>query len=70
VSFDLRSFSVGVANDTCSIFCKDFLGVIPSETFANDTQQFLGDLYIALIYGILYLCFVAYPIIFTDIRGW
>lgn len=22
------------------------------------------------MYGILYLCFVAYPIIFTDIRGW
>nr|POF01194.1 efflux pump fub11 [Quercus suber] len=28
------------------------------------------DLYVALVYGILYLCFVAYPIIFTDIRGW
>ncbi|TGO14710.1 hypothetical protein BTUL_0049g00190 [Botrytis tulipae] len=26
--------------------------------------------YIAIIYGILYLCFVAYPIIFTDMRGW
>ncbi|KAF2093815.1 MFS general substrate transporter [Rhizodiscina lignyota] len=28
------------------------------------------NLYIAVIYGILYLCFVAYPIIFTDDRGW
>ncbi|KAK5129609.1 hypothetical protein LTR08_003040 [Meristemomyces frigidus] len=28
------------------------------------------DLYIALVYGVLYLCFVAYPIIFTDLRGW
>lgn len=28
------------------------------------------DLYIALIYGILYLCFVAYPIVFTGLRGW
>jgi MFS family permease len=28
------------------------------------------DLYIALVYGILYLCFVAYPIIFTELRGW
>lgn len=28
------------------------------------------DLYIALIYGVLYLCFVAYPIVFTDLRGW
>ena len=28
------------------------------------------NIYIAIIYGILYLCFVAYPIVFTDIRGW
>lgn len=28
------------------------------------------DLYIAIVYGCLYLCFVAYPIVFTDMRGW
>ena len=28
------------------------------------------DAYVAIIYGILYLCFVAYPIVFTGIRGW
>ena len=28
------------------------------------------DIYIALVYGILYLCFVAYPIVFTEQRGW
>ncbi len=28
------------------------------------------DLYISIIYGILYLCFVAYPLIFSGIRGW
>lgn len=28
------------------------------------------DLYIAIIYGILYLCFVAYPIVFRELRGW
>lgn len=28
------------------------------------------NIYIALIYGILYLCFVAYPLIYTNIRGW
>nr|OQO21459.1 hypothetical protein B0A51_11777 [Rachicladosporium sp. CCFEE 5018] len=28
------------------------------------------DVYIALVYGILYLCFVAYPIVFQQIRGW
>jgi len=25
---------------------------------------------VALVYGVLYLCFVAYPIVFEDIRGW
>lgn len=28
------------------------------------------DIYIAIIYGILYLCFIAYPIVFTGLRGW
>jgi len=28
------------------------------------------DLYIAIIYGILYLCFVAYPYIYGSLRGW
>lgn len=28
------------------------------------------DLYLGVIYGILYLCFVAYPIVFAQIRGW
>lgn len=26
--------------------------------------------YIGIVYAILYLCFVAYPIVFTEIRGW
>jgi len=28
------------------------------------------DVYVAVVYGILYLCFVAYPIVFTELRGW
>jgi hypothetical protein len=28
------------------------------------------NIYIAIIYGIHYLCFVAYPIVFQEIRGW
>ncbi|KAJ5585125.1 uncharacterized protein N7459_004925 [Penicillium hispanicum] len=28
------------------------------------------NIYVAIVYGILYLCFVAYPIVFQDIRGW
>ncbi|KAK4863352.1 hypothetical protein LT330_002130 [Penicillium expansum] len=33
-------------------------------------QVIFWNIYIAIIYGILYLCFVAYPIVFRDIRGW
>ena len=28
------------------------------------------NIYISITYGILYLCFVAYPIVFTEYRGW
>ncbi|KAL4780938.1 major facilitator superfamily domain-containing protein [Aspergillus varians] len=28
------------------------------------------NFYIAIVYGILYLCFTAYPIVFRGIRGW
>jgi len=28
------------------------------------------DIFIALVYGNLYLCFVAYPLVFSDLRGW
>ncbi|KAJ5085388.1 hypothetical protein N7532_010159 [Penicillium argentinense] len=28
------------------------------------------NIYIAIVYGILYLCFTAYPIVFEEIRGW
>lgn len=36
---------------------------------ANISRIF-WDLYIALVYGVLYLCFVAYPLVFEGIRGW
>ncbi|KAF2475553.1 MFS general substrate transporter [Lindgomyces ingoldianus] len=28
------------------------------------------NVYIALVYGVMYLCFVSYPIVFTELRGW
>jgi multidrug resistance protein len=28
------------------------------------------NVYIALVYGVLYLCFVSYPIVFGQLRGW
>ncbi|KAL9127990.1 MAG: hypothetical protein Q9217_003251 [Psora testacea] len=33
-------------------------------------RSIFWDVYIAIIYGILYLCFVAYPMVFTEMRHW
>lgn len=40
--------------------------------FANGVvgNSIFWALYIAVIYGILYLCFTAYPVVFSGIRGW
>ncbi|PIB02838.1 putative MFS-type transporter [Cercospora beticola] len=42
----------------------------PFVLAATEPICWFWNIYIALVYGILYLCFVAYPIIFADIRGW
>jgi hypothetical protein len=36
----------------------------------NITTSIFWNIYIAIVYGILYLCFVAYPIVFRELRGW
>ena len=36
----------------------------------TDSGSIFWNLYIGIVYGILYLCFTAYPIVFRDIRGW
>jgi hypothetical protein len=42
----------------------------PFIMIATEPICIFWDIYIAIIYGILYLCFVAYPIVFRGIRGW
>ena len=42
----------------------------PFVMVATEPICIFWDVYIAVIYGILYLCFVAYPLVFTGIRGW
>lgn len=37
---------------------------------ANTSNSIFWNIYVAIVYGILYLCFTAYPIVFGDIRGW
>ncbi|KAI1464817.1 MFS general substrate transporter [Daldinia caldariorum] len=42
----------------------------PLEFFIKEPILWLFNVWISLIYGILYLCFVAYPIVFSQHRGW
>ncbi|KAJ4387700.1 hypothetical protein N0V93_008299 [Gnomoniopsis smithogilvyi] len=37
---------------------------------ATEPILWFFNIWISVIYGILYLCFVAYPIVFSDARGW
>ncbi|KAH8691762.1 major facilitator superfamily domain-containing protein [Phaeosphaeriaceae sp. PMI808] len=36
----------------------------------NEPICIFWNVYIALVYGVLYLCFVSYPIVFGELRGW
>ncbi|KAF7561971.1 hypothetical protein G7046_g2169 [Stylonectria norvegica] len=42
----------------------------PFVLFATEPILWFLNVWISLIYGILYLCFVAYPIVFSQHRGW
>ncbi|KAI5466458.1 major facilitator superfamily domain-containing protein [Mariannaea sp. PMI_226] len=42
----------------------------PFVLFATEPILWFLNIWISLIYGILYLCFVAYPIVFSQHRGW
>jgi hypothetical protein len=40
------------------------------ETSDTGLHSIFWNVYIGVVYGILYLCFVAYPIVFRQERGW
>jgi hypothetical protein len=42
----------------------------PFTLFFTEPILWFFNVWIALIYGVLYLCFVAYPIVFSEHRGW
>ncbi|KAJ2998296.1 hypothetical protein NUW58_g364 [Xylaria curta] len=42
----------------------------PFVLFLTEPILWFFNLWISIVYGILYLCFVAYPIVFTQHRGW
>ncbi|KAF2249790.1 MFS general substrate transporter, partial [Trematosphaeria pertusa] len=44
--------------------------VRPLEMSVKEPICIFWNVYIALVYGVLYLCFVSYPIVFGELRGW
>jgi hypothetical protein len=42
----------------------------PLSMAVNEPICIFWNIYIALVYGVLYLCFVSYPIVFSELRGW
>ncbi|KAH7115924.1 major facilitator superfamily domain-containing protein [Dendryphion nanum] len=42
----------------------------PIQMSINEPICIFWNIYIALVYGLLYLCFVSYPIVFSELRGW
>ncbi|KAF3038548.1 hypothetical protein E8E11_001759 [Didymella keratinophila] len=42
----------------------------PLSMAVNEPICIFWNVYIALVYGVLYLCFVSYPIVFSELRGW
>ncbi|KAL5394241.1 hypothetical protein PMIN06_006007 [Paraphaeosphaeria minitans] len=42
----------------------------PLVMSVNEPICIFWNVYIALVYGVLYLCFVSYPIVFSELRGW
>ncbi|KAF2998204.1 hypothetical protein E8E13_004813 [Curvularia kusanoi] len=42
----------------------------PLSMAINEPICIFWNIYIALVYGVLYLCFVSYPIVFSELRGW
>ncbi|KAI0390899.1 major facilitator superfamily transporter [Xylariaceae sp. FL0594] len=44
--------------------------VRPFVLFFTEPILWFFNLWISVVYGILYLCFVAYPVIFSQHRGW
>lgn len=42
----------------------------PFILFFTEPILWFLNIWISVIYGVLYLCFVAYPVVFTENRGW
>ncbi|KAJ5654897.1 MFS multidrug transporter [Penicillium lividum] len=73
IRFDTRNWAVRAKADERQINMRSIVEVYCKRPFAmlfSEPILLLVTLYMALIYGILYLFFTAYPISFEEKRGW
>ena len=73
IRFETQNWAIHSQRDTINIDLKSLVETYFFKPFIMLVQEpilLLITLYMALIYGILYLFFEAYPISFQEGRGW
>ena len=73
VKYETKNWAVHAKADEVEINLKrigDTYLIKPFKMLAAEPILVLMTIYMSLIYGILYLCFFAYPISFSQERGW
>lgn len=73
IRFETKNWAIHSQRDTVNVNLKSLVNTYllrPFEMLFREPILLLVTVYMALIYGILYLFFTAYPISFQEQRGW
>ena len=73
IRFETKNWAIHSQRDTINIDLKSLINTYMLRPFVmlfREPILLLITIYMALIYGILYLFFEAYPISFQEERGW
>jgi DHA1 family multidrug resistance protein-like MFS transporter len=73
IRFETKNWAIHSQRDTINVNLKSLVNTYllrPFEMLFREPILLLVTVYMALIYGILYLFFEAYPISFQEERGW
>jgi hypothetical protein len=73
IRFETKNWAIHSQRDTINVNLKSLVNTYllrPFEMLFREPILLLITVYMALIYGILYLFFTAYPISFQGQRGW
>jgi len=73
IRFETKNWAIHSQRDTINVDLKSLVNTYllrPFEMLFREPILLLVTVYMALIYGLLYLFFTAYPISFQEQRGW